>query len=54
MLSLKEFLEGCRFSPHNFASFGLGCLCRSSALGHAGAWGVVTLARRGEIDLEWW
>lgn len=33
LLSLTEFLGGCSFSPLDFASLGLGYLCRSGAPG---------------------
>lgn len=34
-----------QFSLQDFASFGLGYLCRSSAPRDAGAWGAMTLAK---------
>lgn len=60
LLGLSEFLGGCSFSPQDFASFGLGYLCGSSAPGDADAWGAIALVTeegqdqtgRGEIELE--
>ena len=58
LLSLTEFLGGCSFSPLDFASLGLGYLCRSSAPGDGLCMWCTEQGQeqsgRGGIELEQW